>query len=70
MIDESFSQFAKTLFNDSSVGVQRAVLSREANETLNSTIEKFLLHLTPYFPLKAAHKALEWLIYRCINEIR
>uniref|UniRef100_A0A915IYE5 HEAT repeat-containing protein 1 n=1 Tax=Romanomermis culicivorax TaxID=13658 RepID=A0A915IYE5_ROMCU len=63
-IDENFQQFKQHLFNDSSVGVQRAVMSREANDDLNATLDKFLLLLTPYFTLKSAHKAVEWLIYR------
>lgn len=62
-----FSEFEATLFDLSSQSIERAVQSKEVNAKLNNNIRKFFFLLSPYFLLKPAHKALEWLIHRyCI----
>lgn len=60
----SFSEFELNLFSETSQRVQRAVLSKDESRLLDQNIEKFLLRLTPYFLLRSAQKALEWLVYR------
>ncbi|GLH02313.1 Uncharacterized protein GBIM_08366 [Gryllus bimaculatus] len=62
-----FDQFEDTLFDVSSKDLQRAVQSKEVNEKLNREISKFLGYLSPYFLLKCAHQALEWLIQRTVK---
>ncbi|XP_046399312.1 HEAT repeat-containing protein 1 [Ischnura elegans] len=59
-----FRCFEKDLFDSTSVGVERAVLTRDANEALDERIDTFLILLSPYALLKPCHKALEWLIRR------
>ena len=61
---ETFDSFELTLFNSSSVSFERAVQTRQVNETLDIELRRFLIHLSPYFMLKSAHKVFEWLIYR------
>ena len=65
-IDSAFNNYEDTLFNASSQNWERAIQTKEVNEKLDETIGKFLVHLSPYFLLKSAHKALEWLIYRWV----
>ncbi|XP_049285458.1 HEAT repeat-containing protein 1 [Anopheles funestus] len=60
----AFAQFEDTLFDRKSIDLQRAVENKELNKQLNSNIEKFFYHLSPYFMLQPAHKCLEWLIRR------
>lgn len=61
---EGFRLYEDTLFNISSKDFERAVQTKEVNENLDQTIEKFLLQLSPYLLLQSAHKALEWLVNR------
>lgn len=61
---EGFRIYEDTLFSQSSKEFERAIQSKDVNENLNNTIEKFLKLLSPYFLLQSAHKALEWLINR------
>ncbi|ESP03634.1 hypothetical protein LOTGIDRAFT_180093 [Lottia gigantea] len=63
-INPVFREFEKSLFNENAQNFQRAVQTKEVNEKLDETITEFLLHLSPYFLLKPAQKALEWLIFR------
>ncbi|XP_014287034.1 HEAT repeat-containing protein 1 [Halyomorpha halys] len=63
-LNPNFSAFENTLFDTTSRFFERAVESSEANEKLNDQIKTFLTLLSPYFLLKPAHKALEWLINR------
>lgn len=63
-INPSFIQFETTLFDRTAKSVQRTVESTEFNAILNANIKKFMIHLSPYFLLKPAHKCLEWLIRR------
>lgn len=59
-----FSEFESTLFDLSSISLERAVQSKEVNRKLDANIKKFFYLLSPYFLLKPAHKALEWLVQR------
>ncbi|XP_022820485.1 HEAT repeat-containing protein 1 [Spodoptera litura] len=61
---EGFRVFEDTLFSLSSKDFERAVQTKEVNQNLDQTIEKFLLQLSPYLLLQSSHKALEWLINR------
>lgn len=61
---EGFRVFEDSLFSLSSKDFERAVQSKEVNQNLDQTIEKFLLQLSPYLLLQSSHKALEWLINR------
>lgn len=61
---ETFESFELTLFNSTSITFERGIQTKQVNEKLNTEIRRFLLHLSPYFMLKPAHKAFEWLVYR------
>ncbi|XP_067928293.1 HEAT repeat-containing protein 1-like [Watersipora subatra] len=63
-IDNVFMEYEKSLFNESASSIQRLVQSSEVNRMLDERVKMFLIHLSPYFLLRPAHKALEWLIYR------
>ncbi|XP_071799913.1 HEAT repeat-containing protein 1-like [Asterias amurensis] len=63
-IDPAFQEFENTLFDETSKAMERSVQTKEVNDRLDRKIGKFLLQLSPYFLLKPAQKALEWLIYR------
>ena len=69
LIDEKvFSTFNETLFNQSSITFERSIQTKELNDNLNDEIKRFLIHLSPYFLLKPAHKCLEWLVYKNNNK--
>ncbi|CAG5048433.1 unnamed protein product [Parnassius apollo] len=61
---EGFHVYEDTLFSIGSKDFERAVQTKEVNQNLDQTIEKFLLQLSPYFLLQPSHKALEWLVNR------
>nr|CAD7441759.1 unnamed protein product [Timema bartmani] len=65
--NSKFDKFATTLFDLSSQSLERSVESEKANKKLNKHIRSFILLLSPYFLLKPAHQALEWLINRRSN---
>ncbi|XP_050696710.1 HEAT repeat-containing protein 1 homolog [Eriocheir sinensis] len=65
--DPVFRPFASSLFGRSSHDLQRAVETREVNAKLDLEIEKFLLLLCPYLEKEASLRALEWLVYRCVE---
>lgn len=62
--DERFAAFEATLFSPTSLTLTRAQMTKEATQKLDKSIEQFLRLLSPYFLLKPAHKALEWLLRR------
>jgi U3 small nucleolar RNA-associated protein 10 len=63
LIDEKvFSTFNETLFNQSSITFERSIQTKELNDNLNDEIKRFLIHLSPYFLLKPAHKCLTTLM--------
>lgn len=61
---EGFRLYEDTLYSLSSKEFERAIQTKEVNENLNQTIEKFMIQLSPYLLLQSAHKALEWLVNR------
>jgi U3 small nucleolar RNA-associated protein 10 len=61
---EAFGSFEATLFAQSSITYERLVQTKEVNVQLDAELRRFLLHLTPYFMLKPAHKCFEWLVYK------
>jgi U3 small nucleolar RNA-associated protein 10 len=61
---ETFESFETTLFSSTSVTFERAVQSKQVNQSLDTEIKRFLIHLSPYFMLKPAHKCFEWLVFR------
>lgn len=63
-LNPRFEEFYRNLFDLSSRSLERSVVDKKANKILNKHIRRFLLLLSPYFLLKASHKALEWLINR------
>lgn len=64
ILNPDFVVFENTLFSNTSKQIERSVQDKITNEKLDRTIRKFLMNLSPYFLLKPAHKALEWLIHR------
>ena len=56
--------FYDQLFSEVAADTERSVKSQEYNDELNSTIDHFLLHLSPYFLLRPAQKCIEWLLHR------
>ncbi|GMT14666.1 hypothetical protein PFISCL1PPCAC_5963, partial [Pristionchus fissidentatus] len=62
-LDNAFSQDEK-LFDETSMEIQRLLLTAEDASELNLRIEKFLVRLAPYLQHFAAQQALEWLIYK------
>jgi hypothetical protein len=60
----TFESFEATLFNATSITFERAIQTKQVNQKLNDEIRRFLVHLSPYFMLRPAHKCLEWLVYR------
>ncbi|KAG6460038.1 hypothetical protein O3G_MSEX011745 [Manduca sexta] len=63
-LNPDFAVYQDTLFSLASKDFERAVQSKEVNQNLDQTIEKFLLQISPYFLLQSSHKAIEWLINR------
>lgn len=63
-IDSRFTEYRNSLFSLASKSFERAVQTAEVNEKVDKHIEEFLVLLSPYFTLKSAHKALEWLVNR------
>lgn len=59
-----FALYEDTLFDKTSIDLQRSVENKQLNEKLDANIRKFFFHLSPYFLLQPAHKCLEWLIRR------
>ncbi|CDS10813.1 hypothetical protein LRAMOSA11299 [Lichtheimia ramosa] len=64
ILDEKFGPFEKTLFSESMKSVDRVLQTPEENAKLDASIAAFLRQLSPYFLLKPAAKAMEWLIRR------
>jgi len=64
LLDSGFEEFERVLFSDTSLKFERSVQTKEVNDSLNLTIRRFLIRLSPYFLLSPAHKALEWLVHR------
>lgn len=61
-IDNRFEPFESTLFSESSVQLDRDGMTKEEATKVNESVRSFLRLLSPYFLLKASHKALEHLV--------
>ncbi|CDW60574.1 U3snoRNP10 domain containing protein [Trichuris trichiura] len=59
--DYVFEKFRATLFSQSTLDVERALLTRDQNVSLDNVISEFFVALTPYLLFSSAHKAIEWL---------
>lgn len=58
-----FCKFEENLFHVSYKALERSVQTTGFNKKLNKRINEFLRMLSPYFLDRAAHEALEWLLY-------
>ncbi|GFT96799.1 HEAT repeat-containing protein 1 [Nephila pilipes] len=58
-----FSQFEQNLFHVSYKVWERSMQTALVNKKLDKLITEFLRLLSPYFLEKAAHEALEWLLF-------
>uniref|UniRef100_A0A0N5BZH6 HEAT repeat-containing protein 1 n=1 Tax=Strongyloides papillosus TaxID=174720 RepID=A0A0N5BZH6_STREA len=63
-IDPDIDCYEPDLFTEDKMNFQRSMLSAEENAKLNSSLEKMLFVLAPYFQHTACHQVLEWLIYK------
>ena len=63
-LDKRFADFQNTLYALSSKNFERAVQTAEVNSKIDEQVEQFLILVSPYFTLKSAQKALEWLVNR------
>ncbi|XP_050321722.1 LOW QUALITY PROTEIN: HEAT repeat-containing protein 1 homolog [Bactrocera neohumeralis] len=59
-----FQTFENTLFNESTIELERSVEHTDVNKLIDRNINKFLQHLSPYFLLRPTLMCLEWLIRR------
>ncbi|XP_036321431.1 HEAT repeat-containing protein 1 homolog [Rhagoletis pomonella] len=59
-----FQSFEATLFNESTLDLERSVEQSDLNKLLDRNINKFLNRLSPYFLLRSSLMCLEWLIRR------
>ena len=57
-----FRTYEQTLFSPKSKETERLQLTSDENAALDEQITSFLRLLSPFFLLKPAHKALEYLI--------
>ncbi|KAI8149580.1 hypothetical protein BJV82DRAFT_708430 [Fennellomyces sp. T-0311] len=64
ILDKNFEAFQKTLFSEKMKNYDRVLQTAEDNAKLDKSIAAFLHQLSPYFLLKPAGKAIEWLIRR------
>jgi len=62
--DSRFTQFAASLFSESSKDIDRGQLSQAENEELDGVLNRFLGLIQGRILLKPAQKSLEWLIRR------
>lgn len=63
-INPLFAKFESDLFSLSYKDFQRSVQDANINKKLDDKISEFLRLVSPYFLLRDAHEALEWLVYR------
>lgn len=63
-LNQIFRQFEKTLFQKSSVNMERSVETSQINKEIDIVIKKFFYCASPYFMLHPTHLCLEWLIRR------
>ncbi|EEB05463.2 U3 snoRNP-associated protein Utp10 [Schizosaccharomyces japonicus yFS275] len=63
-VEPRLLHFEKTLLAETSIEVDRLLLSKEENDKLNKESRAILRHLAPYLPHKNTLKVLEWLVRR------
>lgn len=63
-LDARFEPFGRTLFAQSSLGLERDQQPAEANARLDASIDAFCCLLSSYFLLQPATRALEYLVRR------
>ena len=63
-LDPRFSEYRDLLFSLASKSFERSVQTAQINRQVNDQIEAFLVLVSPYFTLRSAQKALEWLVNR------
>ena len=63
-----FEAFSRTLFARSAMELDRTVQTESVNKQLDELIDSFLMMLSPYLLLKAAHKTIEFLLrqHKCV----
>ncbi|GBN78552.1 HEAT repeat-containing protein 1 [Araneus ventricosus] len=59
-----FAKFENNLFHVTYKEMERSVQTANVNKKLDEKITEFLRMLSPFVTFRAAHEALEWLIYR------
>ncbi|CAL1294382.1 unnamed protein product [Larinioides sclopetarius] len=59
-----FEKFENNLFHITYKEMERSVQTANVNKKLDEKITEFLRMLSPFVTFRAAHEALEWLIYR------
>ena len=64
LLDQRFQEFGRSLFSAESKSQDRAQLTREQNEELDSVIEAYLSLVSGRILLKPALKTIEWLVRR------
>lgn len=62
-VDEIFEE-SSSLFDETAKHTERSMLTKKENDLLDKKISKFVRRIVPYFSLRAAHKCIEWLVYR------
>ena len=63
-LDSRFTEFRESLYSPAAKNFERSVQTEAINKRIDEQIDKFLILVSPYFTLKAAHKAIEWLVSR------
>ena len=63
-INPAFTSFKSILFSESSSMFERSLQAADINKKLDLQINKYLTQLSPYMLLNAAHRTIEWLIYK------
>ncbi|TIB99805.1 hypothetical protein E3Q18_01415 [Wallemia mellicola] len=61
-LDKSFEDFDTPLFGEPTKDLDRTSLNQSEVDHLNTTLNRFLVKLSPHLPTRAAAKVLEWLI--------
>ena len=54
--DRAFGDDAIAIFDESALTLNRAVLSQEANDELNASLDRLIVQLSPYFH----HREWRW----------
>jgi U3 small nucleolar RNA-associated protein 10 len=63
-VDRSLADYEEKLFDQSSIVLNRAILSKQENDELNESLERMIIYLSPYFNHQGCKQVLEWLIHK------